>query len=78
MIRFVIFVLLIGLVYYLVRSYFLNPNDGEETSESMDMIECVQCQIYVPQKEGTFQEMLDKKNVFFCSERCARQYRENL
>jgi hypothetical protein len=56
----------------------LNPNDGEETSESMDMIECVQCQIYVPQKEGTFQEMLDKKNVFFCSERCARQYRENL
>lgn len=78
MIRFIIFVLLIGLVYFLVRSYFLNPNAEEETSGSMDMVECAQCKVYVPRKEGTFQEMPDNKNLFFCGESCARQYRENI
>jgi len=78
MIRFVIFVLLIGMVLYLIRSYFLSPKNNEEPSESMDMVECAQCEIYVPRNEGTFQEMQGKEKLLFCSEHCARKYREKI
>ena len=76
MVRIAIFVLFIGLFYFLVRSYFLPTREEECRGESMEMVQDPNCQIYLPRAEGIERLILGKTH-HFCSEKCADIYEKS-
>ena len=76
MVRIVIFVLLVGLIYLLVRSYFLPGQEEGGGQGSMEMVQDPNCQIYLPRTEA-FERTKSGEKLYFCSEKCADEYKES-
>ncbi len=75
MVRIAIFALLIALVILLVRSYFLPTGQKEEDTDSMELVQDPNCEIYLPRSEAVEHDIGDT-TYYFCSEKCAEEYRK--
>ena len=73
MVRIVIFVLLIGLLYLLARSYFFPVRDEEGDPDSMEMVQDPNCKIYLLRSDAV-ERIVSQKNHCFCSVKCADAY----
>ena len=75
MVRITIFFLLIALVIFLIRSYFLSTSDKrkEEASDFMELVQDPNCKIYLPRSEA-FEYTISGVTHCFCSENCAKEF----
>ena len=76
MVRIAIFVLLVGLVYLIARSYFSPSQKEGRVPGSMEMVQDPNCQIYIPRAEA-IQRVISEKAYFFCSGECADAYEKS-
>ncbi len=73
MFRVAIFTLLIGVVFFMLRSWF-SPSKTEG-GDSMEMVQDPQCKIYLPRGEA-LQRAISGTTHYFCSEKCADAFIE--
>ena len=81
-VRLAIICFLIYLVYRLIKYVLSSPavhggdladyQSREVSSE--DLVEDPQCHIYIPLSQA-YKLILDGRDIYFCSEKCAEQYR---
>lgn len=60
--RLIFIVLIVGLVYWLFKSYRKSLPKQDEPAKTQDMVSCAHCGINLPKSEGVF---VDGK--YFCS-----------
>ncbi len=77
MYRLAILIFLIGVFYYLIRSFF-PPAVEENKVEGSDseMIQDPNCELYIPKKESVQRDISGTPH-FFCSDRCAEEFAQN-
>ena len=73
MVRITILVLLIALVFFLIRSYFLPDGPEEEDLDPMELVQDPNCEIYLPRSDSVERIISDTK-YYFCSEKCAEEF----
>lgn len=52
--RLIFLVVVIGIVYWLLKSYMRKNNQVETPKSSEDMVRCIQCGVHLPKSESIF------------------------
>ena len=74
MLRFVVFVILLIVVILAVRAIVAPRSEGgDDDTESRDMVEDPNCNVFIPKAEAIRKEIQGKEH-FFCGEKCAEEY----
>jgi uncharacterized protein len=67
--RLIFIVAVIGLVYWLLKSYRKSASQDEPSNATEDMVRCMKCGIHIPKSES-----LQKDGKYFCCEDHRRSF----
>ncbi|MCF8722878.1 YHS domain-containing protein [Nitrospina gracilis] len=74
MARFALIALGILILFFLFRWAFASPSKKADNPDATDMVKDPNCRMYVPKPEA-IRKTIQGNELFFCSEKCAEEYR---
>ena len=78
MFRLVVFAILLIVVILAVRAIVAPRSEKEdEDTESKDMVEDPNCHVFIPKAEA-IRKKIQGKEHFFCGEKCAEEYQNDI